>query len=94
MDGTIAAKSTALKENGSSTSLTLHYQLTPNIYKVNDRYWITCGVSLQVKGKMLGKVYVARDITSDRAMFLSLVRTLGIASILSLGAITVAIEVR
>jgi heavy metal sensor kinase len=90
-DGTIISKSATLKANSYNNLLTLHQQPTPQVYKVNSRYWVTCGKPLQVKGAMLGKVYVAKDITSDQSMFLSLVRTLGIASVLSLVVITVAI---
>lgn len=99
-DGTIAAKSDALEDCASCKSLTLRQQITQihqenkrycRIHEENKHYWVICGAPLQVRNAMLGSVHVAKDITSDQIMFLSLVRTLGIASVLSLGAITVAI---
>ncbi|HEY9669861.1 MAG TPA: ATP-binding protein [Waterburya sp.] len=90
-DGTIISESTTLEVNESSSLLTLNQQLIPQIYQVNNRYWVMCGTPVRVKGAMLGKVYVAKDITNDQMMFLSLIRTLGIASVLSLGIITVVI---
>jgi heavy metal sensor kinase len=92
-DGTIISQSAAIKTNIANKILTSHQPGIPRVYKVNRRYWVTCGAPVQVKGAMLGKVYVAKDITSDQTMFLSLVWTLGIASVLSLVAITVAIAI-
>lgn len=91
-DGTIISQSATFKTNIANKILTSHQPGIPRVYKVNRRYWVTCGAPVQVKGAMLGKVYVAKDITSDQTMFLSLIRTLGIASVLSLIAITVAIS--
>ncbi|HBB31945.1 MAG TPA: two-component sensor histidine kinase [Cyanobacteria bacterium UBA8803] len=91
-DGSIIAQSTALQANANHL-LRSQMQLMPKLYKVRGRYWVACGNPLQVKGKMLGKVYVAKDITSEQIMFLSLIRTLGIASGLSIVLITVAIAI-
>jgi heavy metal sensor kinase len=90
-DGTIVSDSLTLKTNSEYQLFQLHQDPHPHVYKVQGRYWVTCGNSLQVNGSTLGKVYVAKDITHDRAMFLSLVQTLGIASVLSIAAITVVI---
>ena len=89
-DGSIAAQSAVLKINNDSHLLTSQMQLIPTLYQMNGRYWVACGNTLQVKGKMLGKVYIAKDITSEQIMFLSLIRTLGIASLLSILGITIA----
>ncbi|HBL12442.1 MAG TPA: two-component sensor histidine kinase [Cyanobacteria bacterium UBA11162] len=89
-DGSIAAQSAVLKINNDSHLLTSQMQLIPTLYQMSGRYWVACGNTLQVKGKMLGKVYIAKDITSEQIMFLSLIRTLGIASLLSILGITIA----
>jgi signal transduction histidine kinase len=90
--GTIAAQSTALRDNPNSSLLSLiQMPLQPQVYRVNGRYWVLCSTSLQVKGIRMGTLYLAQDITSDQIMFLSLIRTLGIGSILAILVITVAI---
>ena len=67
--------------------------LIPKIQKVSGRYWLLCASPLQVKGQNIGEFYIAQDITSDQTMFLMLIRNLSIASLLSLGIITVAIAI-
>lgn len=89
-NGTMISESAALQANINNKVLTSHQPQVPHVYNVNGRYWVSCGLPLQVKGAMLGKVYVAKDITSDQTMFLSLVWTLVIASTLSLVVITAA----
>ncbi len=65
----------------------------PQIQRVEGRYWLLCGAPLKLKGQNIGKYYIAQDITSDQTMFLMLIGNLGLASLLSLGLITVAIAV-
>lgn len=95
LDGTIAAQSAALKVGDRSTAL---LSLTQGMFQfqlsqVKGRYWLVCGNPLQVNNQKVGTFYVAQDITSDQIMFWSLVRTLGIASVLSIVGITVIIAV-
>lgn len=63
----------------------------PELKQVNGRYWLLCKSTLVVEQVNLGQVYIAQDITSDRVMFLDLVRNLSIASFVSLGLMTGAI---
>jgi len=91
-DGSIPAQSSALQLNPNNHLLSSQIPLIPKLYRVNERYWIACGTPLQVQGKMLGKIYVAKDITSEQKMFLSLIRTLGIASLLSITVMIVVIS--
>ena len=65
----------------------------PKIQRVRGRYWLLCSAPLEVKGQNIGKYYIAQDITSDQTMFVMLMRNLTIASLLSLGTMTVAIAI-
>jgi signal transduction histidine kinase len=91
-DGSISAQSSALQLNPTNNLLSSKIPLIPKLYRVNGRYWIACGTPLQVQGERLGKIYVAKDITSEQTMFLSLIRTLGIASLLSITVMIVVIS--
>ncbi|NET06622.1 MAG: two-component sensor histidine kinase [Symploca sp. SIO2B6] len=90
-DGSIVSQSAALQMNTNKSLFALRVSLIPEVYEMDGRYWMICGTPLEVKGQMLGKFYVAKDITSEQAMFVSLIGTLVIASIVSIGGITVAI---
>lgn len=94
-DGTILAKSATVNVHADRTDAALisltKMPLSPQLYEVNGRFFVLCGSPLLVKGAMLGKLYVAQDITREQMMFLAMVRSLGIASLLSIVAITVAI---
>ncbi|MCL1463815.1 sensor histidine kinase [Argonema galeatum] len=95
-DGSIAAQSPNFlfgTESAFATKLMSLAEMPqqPEVYALNGRYWVLCGAVLEVKGQMLGKVYIARDITRDREMFLIVIRNLWIASILSILGITGAI---
>jgi signal transduction histidine kinase len=95
-DGTIPAKSKTLNIPGDRTaaaltSLTPMPLNSPEVYKVDSRYFVLCGSPLRVKGKTLGLLVVAREISRDQMMFLAVARSLGIASLVSLLGITVAI---
>ena len=63
----------------------------PDLQLVNGRYWLLCATDLVVKGANLGKFYIAQDITGDQIMFLSLMRSLSLASLIALCGITVVI---
>ncbi len=92
-DGTIAAQSAQLQTSSRLNSLKslLNMPLQPKVSEVKGNYWVLCGAPLEVKGENLGMLYIAQDITEDQVMFLSMIRSLGIASLLAIAAITVAI---
>ncbi|MBV8886044.1 MAG: two-component sensor histidine kinase, partial [Chroococcidiopsidaceae cyanobacterium CP_BM_RX_35] len=96
-NGTIAAESAALKIPADPTAAALmsftQMRLRPQLYEVNGRYFVLCGNQLQLKGKALGHLFVAQDISLDQTLFLAVVWSLGIASVLSILAITVVIAV-
>lgn len=85
-DGTIAAQSTSLQQDqGTPGLLSLSGKLNkPQVQQINGRYFVLCSRSLSVRGVMLGKLHVAKDITRDQIMFVSLVRSLSVATILSI----------
>ena len=63
----------------------------PQVRDLNGRYWLMCATPLKVNQVDLGKLYLAHDITHDQKMFLSLIRSLTIATLLAIAAMTIAI---
>jgi heavy metal sensor kinase len=49
---------------------------------INGHYFVLCGEELKIQGKYLGKLSVAKDITYDQKMFVAMVKSVTIASIL------------
>ena len=92
-DGRIKAGSAVTVPADLTAAALMSLTKTPlqaHVYEVKGRYFVLYSNSLQVKGKTLGQLFVAQDISRDQTMFLAVVRSLGIASLLSLFAITVA----
>lgn len=65
--------------------------IKPHIYKVDQSYFVLCGSSVQVQGKLLGVLFVVKNITREQKMFVTLVQSLGITSILAIIVLTGAI---
>lgn len=65
--------------------------IKPQVYQVNKNYFVLSGGTLQVQGKLLGTLFIVQDITTEQTMFMAMVRSLSIASILAIIVITVAI---
>ncbi|MBN3910958.1 MAG: HAMP domain-containing histidine kinase [Nostoc sp. NMS1] len=61
------------------------------VYKINQSYFVLCGSSVQVQGKLLGELFVVKDITREQKIFLGMVRSLAIISILAIIILTAAI---
>ncbi|MCW5315707.1 two-component sensor histidine kinase [Nostoc sp. KVJ3] len=94
-DNKILVKSTPLNLLPDTTidqlmSLT-KIPIKAQVYKVNQSYFVLCVSSVQVKGKFLGELFVVKDITREQRMFLGMVQSLGIISILAIIILTVAI---
>ncbi|MEL6929045.1 MAG: HAMP domain-containing sensor histidine kinase [Cyanobacteria bacterium J06600_6] len=91
----IIAHSKSLKRQGVGDILLSveHVPLIPQIKDLNGSYWLMCATPLEVRGQDLGKLYLAHDITQDRVMFLNLVRSLAIATVVWIAAITAIIAV-
>jgi hypothetical protein len=65
--------------------------IKPQVYKVNESYFVLCGSSVQVQGKLLGELFVVKDITREQKMFLGMVQSLTIISVLAIIILTAAI---
>jgi len=63
----------------------------PQVYKVSQRYFVLYCNSLRVQGKVLGNLFVVQDITYEQKMFQAMLRSLSIATILTIIMISVAI---
>lgn len=91
----IMAKSTNLNPPSDATVAKLisftNTPVNPQVYKVNQRYFVLCGRSLQVQGKVLGSLFVAQDITRDQTMFIAMVQSVSIASFLVIIVLVVVI---
>ncbi|MBD2250401.1 ATP-binding protein [Nostoc parmelioides] len=61
------------------------------VYQINPSYFVVCGTSIKVQGKLLGELFVVKDITREQTMFVAMVRSLGITSILAIIILTIAI---
>ncbi|KAB8331947.1 HAMP domain-containing protein [Scytonema tolypothrichoides VB-61278] len=91
----IIAKSTKWHSLSDSTVAELmaktEMPIKPEVYKIGQRYFILYSGSLQVEGKLIGKLFIVQDITSEQIMFLAMIQTLWIASILVIIVITAVI---
>jgi signal transduction histidine kinase len=95
--GRVVAQSMALEGRRDNTQQLLtqvsNSWIVPRIYRLHDRDFMVCSISLQVKGSNLGQLYVAQDITEDREMFAGTIRSLGMASLLAIALMTVTIAI-
>ncbi len=94
-DGTVLAKSETLKADthGITAQLITQSDLPskPEVREISDHYLVLCSKPLNVRGRMVGQLYIAQDITKDETMLIDLVRSLSIVSILVISVITLAI---
>ncbi|MBP0019696.1 MAG: HAMP domain-containing histidine kinase [Cyanobacteria bacterium SBLK] len=93
-DGEIAAQSKSLARGGHDRLLLVADRRAtpiPKVFHIQDNYWTICGGNLQVSGRVVGKMNIARNITVDRQMFRKLLWTLSSVSIVAIGVITIAI---
>ncbi|BAZ65782.1 two-component sensor histidine kinase [Fischerella sp. NIES-4106] len=65
--------------------------IKPQVYQINQRYFVLCSDALRVRGKVLGHLFVVQDITREQTMFLAMIHSLMIASFLIVVVISVAI---
>lgn len=80
----IVAKSQALAKSEVSKILSLANNIAPipQVQNLHGRYWLMCATPLQVNKVNLGTLYVAQDITEDRIMLSSMIRSLSIATVI------------
>ncbi|MBD2412532.1 two-component sensor histidine kinase [Nostoc calcicola FACHB-389] len=67
--------------------------IKPQVYKINQNYFVLCGGSVEVRGKLLGELFVVKDITREQTMFVGLVQSLTIISVLAILILTIAIAI-
>jgi heavy metal sensor kinase len=68
--------------------------LKPQVYQIDDRYLILYRGEVMVKGKSLGKVYMAQDVTTEQQQLIAAIQGLAAVCILSLLLTTLAIALR
>lgn len=93
--GIVQAKSQALNkaEIGNTLLGVKNVPLIPQVKDLNGSYWLMCATPLMVKGNNLGQLYLAHNITSDQMMFLNLIRSLIIATVIAIATMTTVIAV-
>jgi heavy metal sensor kinase len=97
LDNKILAKSHTLNqlspETASKLISSIEMSMKPQVKKVDERYFVFCGNSLPLRGKVMGKLFVVQDVTHEQTMFLVIVQSLGIGSIFTIIGISVAIAI-
>jgi signal transduction histidine kinase len=96
-DGRIFSKSSGM--NMPSTEIINAITQTqapakPTIVQFGDRYLVLCGNPLNVNGKLVGKVYLSQDVTSDRRQLTTGINRLIAIGILAIFLLTIAISQR
>ena len=93
--GQIQAKSMSLESLSSSLANKLVdfpvISIKPTVYKVGQVYFVLAATPLRVKGKPLGKLFLAQDITNEKAMIDSMIRSLSLIGFLAIALMTLAI---
>jgi DNA-directed RNA polymerase sigma subunit (sigma70/sigma32) len=93
--GQIQAKSMSLESLSSSLANKLIdfpiISVKPTVYKVGQVYFVLAATPLRVKDKSLGKLFLAQDITNEKAMIDSMVRSLALIGFLTIALMTLAI---
>ena len=91
--GEVTALAAALeKEEIGSTLIPLNnVPPIPQVRDLKGSYWLMCATPLKVDNIYLGELFIAQDITKDQVMFLNLMRSLSIATVIVIGVMTFAI---
>ena len=89
----IAAKSMPLQTNSNQQVFFSLQNISafPEPHRIDGRYWLICGKDFEIEGKVIGKLYVAQDITHDQTMFLQLMKSLGLATLIIIAALSIAL---
>ena len=87
-DNKILIKSATLDLLSESTVTELmslsNMEIKPQVYKVNKSYFVMSSSFFQVQGKSLGKLFIVQDITREQTMFMAMLLSLNISSILAI----------
>jgi heavy metal sensor kinase len=68
--------------------------LKPQVYRVSDRYLVLYQGSVVVKGSLLGKVYMAQDVTADQHELITAIQSLTLVCVVSTLVMMIAIALR
>lgn len=85
-DGKLLAQSTSLNPSLSATTELLslaQMPIQPQVYQVGERYLILCESPVTIKGMVLGKVYIAQDVTQDQRQLIAAIGSLAIVCIVA-----------
>jgi len=93
--GQIQAKSMSLESLSSSLANKLIdfpiISVKPKVYKVGQVYFVLAATPLRIKDKSLGKLFLAQDITNEKAMIDSMIRSLALIGFLTIALMTLVI---
>jgi signal transduction histidine kinase len=66
----------------------------PTVFRFDDRYVVLCGSPLTVKGNLLGRFYILKDITDDQQRLSTSIQSLVLASLIVVMILVMAIANR
>ncbi|MDZ8185274.1 MAG: HAMP domain-containing sensor histidine kinase [Nostoc sp. ChiSLP02] len=91
----VQSRSLSLLSNSMASELMslTKMPIKSQVYKIHQNYFVLSGHSIEVQGKSLGELFVVKDITRDRTMFVLMVQNLAAVSILAIIILTVAIAI-
>ena len=91
----ILVTSKSFQQASDSTKKTLinltKMPVAPQVHKIDQNYFILCSNTLEIKGKLIGELSVAHDITREQTMFMAMVQSSSVASLLVIMIISGAI---
>jgi signal transduction histidine kinase len=63
----------------------------PQVYELNQQYWVLCSRTLQAQGKPVGQLYLAQDITHDYTVLSTLINSLRIGTLVAIAFIALLV---
>jgi signal transduction histidine kinase len=63
----------------------------PEVYALNNQYWVLCSRTLQAQGKPVGQLYLAQDITHDYKVLSTLINSLRIGTVVVIACIALLV---
>ena len=97
LDGKQLAQSASLKAAFPHTRELMSFAEMPSkplVYAMGDRFLVLCESPITVKGTLLGKVYLAADVTQERQQLSAALQNLALVYVLVLMGMMVAIAMR
>jgi signal transduction histidine kinase len=63
----------------------------PEVYAMDQRYWVLCSRTLQAQGQPVGQLYLAQDITHDYTVLSTLINSLKIGTAVAIACIALLV---